>query len=343
MRTTRLLTTTLLALGLATTSGAGATAVPPDDTVPVIAVNAVQWQKVFPADDGYRDSTRISYVVTDAVDSTVDVSVVVTDSTDTVVGETVRTAVATGSEALLRWDGSDFLGTSLAAGDYTLTFTATDAAGNTSVSEARTLTVDEGRLVTRTFSVSGTPKQALVEKDVRRCGALRSPVRGWRGSYGYYANARCDATGVPSVAATVNGSYVPKAFRDKDRGFFYKDITVKTYGGNARQRPGAKGLLQYWNYAKQTWFASRTMGSRVTNHAGRTTSAKPMVVTDDGDRHYVIWSMLTANGHWYDVKKFTVVLKYQVMKRPVVGRTAVPAGAPTGAPTGVSVTAPQLP
>jgi len=339
MRSTRLLTTTLLALGLAATSGAGATAAPPDDTVPVITVSDVQWQKVFPADDGYRDSTRISYIVSDAVDPAVDVTVVVTDGTDAVVGEHVESGVPTGSEALLRWDGSDFLGTSLAAGAYTLTFTATDAAGNTSESAPRTLTVDEGRLVTRTFSVRGTAKQALVERDVRRCGRLKSPVRGWRGSFGHYANARCNATGVPSVAATVNGSYVPKAFRDKDRGFFYKDITVKTYGGNARQRPGAQGVLQYWNYAKQTWFAARTMGSRVTNHAGRTTSAKPMVVTGDGDRPYVIWSMLTANGHWYDVKRYTVVLKYQVMERPAA-REQVPVLA---APADVAVTSPQLP
>jgi hypothetical protein len=342
MRATRLLTTTLLALGLATTSGAGATAVPPDDTVPVIAINAVQWQKVFPADDGYRDSTRISYVVTDAVDTTVDVSVVVTDSTDTVVGETVRTAVPTSAEALLRWDGSDFLGTSLPAGGYTLTFTATDAAGNTSVSEARTLTVDEGELVDRTFKGSIAAKRSIVEKEVRRCGDLRSPVRGWAKSLGYYANARCNRSGLASVAATVNGMYVPKAFKDADRGSFYKNITVKTWGGNARQRPGAESILQYWNYADQKWFADRTMGSRVGNHAGATKGAKPMVVP--GERKpYVIWSLLTANGHWYDVKKFSVVLKYQVMKRPVVARTTVPTGAPTGAPTGVSVTAPQLP
>lgn len=337
MRSTRLLTTTLLALGLAATTGAGAVAALPDDTVPSLTVHDVSWQQVFPARDGYRDATRIGFTVSDAVDAAVDVRVVVTDDADQPVGETLLAGVPTGVATELDWRGTDFRGGRLGAGNYTLTFSATDAAGNTSGPAARTITVDEGRLVTRTYKVSGTAQQSLVERDVRRCGTLKNKVRGWRGSFGYYANGRCSASGAPSVAATVNGAYVPEAFRDGDRAY-YKNIVVKTFGGNARQRPGAKGTLQYWNYADQEWFAAKTMSSRVTTHAGQSKAANPMVVTGE-DRPYVIWSMLTANGHWYDVKKFSVVLKYQVMKRPA-SREQAPV---LGAPSDVSVTAPQLP
>jgi hypothetical protein len=342
MRLTRLPILALpvvLAAGLATATLTPAAAdPPPDETVPTVEVLATQWQKVFPAGDGYRDSTRISFTATDAFDTAVDVTVTVSDGAANVLGSQVLTAVPTGSESLFRWDGSDLAAGSLIGGDYTLTFTATDAGGNTSAPDAVTLTVDEGRLVTRTFKGSTAATRSVVERDVRRCGDLRSPVHGWARSLGYYANARCNRSGVASVAATVNGMYVPRAFKDADRGSFYKSITVKTWGGNARQRPGAESVLQYWNYADQTWFAARTMGSRVGNHAGATKAAKPVVVP--GERKpYVIWSLLTANGHWYDVKKFSVVLKYQVMERPAVETAPVPAGAPTG----VSVTAPQLP
>jgi len=341
MRALRLpiaLPTAALALGLAASTLTPASADPPDDTVPTVEVLGAQWQKVFPADDGYRDRTRVSYTTTDAFDVAVDVTVTVSDGAANELGSQTFTGVDTGSEQLLYWDGTDLQGSPLPAGAYTLTFSAVDAEGNTSTTDAITLTVDEGHLVTRTYKNSISATRSVVEKDVRRCGDLRGPVRGWRQSLGYYANARCNQSGLASVASTVNGMYVPKAFEDADRGSFYKNITVKTYGGNARQRRGAESILQYWNYADQEWFALKTMGSRVGNHAGASKAAKPMVVPN-GSKPYVIWSLLTANGHWYDVKKFSVVMKYQVMKRPAVATPAVPAGVPGD----VAVTAPQLP
>ena len=89
---------------------------------------------------------------------------------------------------------------------------------------------------------------------------------------------------------------------------------------SARNRAGSKAVLQYWNRQDETWFAARTMGSRLTSHAGRKKPAAPMVYANDG-RPYIIWSLLTANGHWYDVKKFSVVMKYQVMKQPAARTT----------------------
>lgn len=341
MRLTRLPIAALpvaLAVGLATSTLAPAGAAPPDDTVPTIEITDVSFAKFFPADDGYRDTTRIRFAVADAFDTAVDVHVEITDASSGLVDDDDVLGMATGTAGVVSWDGTDGEFAPVGAGTYTVTLTASDAEGNTSQPAATTVTLDEGRLVTKTYKNSITAKRSIVEKDVRRCGDLRGPVRGWRQSLGYYANARCNRSGVASVAATVNGMYVPKAYEDADRGSFYKNITVKTYGGNARQRPGAEGYLQYWNYADQKWFAGTTMGSRVGNHAGATKAAKPMVVPND-DKPYVIWSMLTANGHWYDVKKFSVVMKYQVMKRPAVEAPAVPSGVPGD----VAVTAPQLP
>lgn len=339
MRAPRLLSVAVLSLGLTTTTLAAAQAAPPpDDTVPTVEVTNVSFSKFFPAPDGYRDTTRIRFVVADAFDSAVDVHVEVTDASSGLVDADDVLGVPTGTAGVVSWDGTDGEFAPVGAGDYTITLTATDAEGNTSEPAATTVTLDEGRLVTKTYKNTISAKRSVVERDVRRCGDLRGPVRGWRQSLGYYANARCDRSGLASVASTVNGMYVPRAFKDADRGSFYKNITVKTYGGNARQRPGAESILQYWNYADQKWFALKTMGSRVGNHAGASKAAKPMVVPNDG-KPFVIWSLLTANGHWYDVKKFSVVMKYQVMKRPSVEAPPVPAGVPTD----VTVTAPQLP
>lgn len=339
MRAPRLLSAALLSLGLATTTLTTAHAAPPDNTPPTVTVTGVSWQTFFPAVDRYRDTTRIDYTVADDVSTSVDVTVTVTDATDAVVDELVVN-VEPGARTVT-WNGTDSVGNTLPGGSYTVSLAATDGAGNASTPDSRAVTIDEGRLVTRTFRHSVLAKPTVVEKDVRRCGALKSPVRGWRRSLGYYANARCGATGTASVAATVNGMFVPRAFEDADRGAFYKKLTITTVGGNARQRPGAESYLQYWNYAQQKWFAGKAMGSRVGSHAGPTKAGKPMVVPSSDTKPYVIWSLLTANGHWYDVKKFQVVLKYQVMRRPAVD--AARPVVPSGAPTGVSVPAPSLP
>lgn len=328
-----------LALGLtASILSPASAAPPPDDTVPTVEITDVSFTKFFPVKDGYRDDTRVRFAVADAFDTAVDVHVEITDASSGLVDDDSVLGMATGTSGVVSWDGLNGYGEKVGAGTYTVTLVAYDAEGNFSEPAATTVTLDEGRLVTKTYTNTIAAKRSVVEKDVRRCGDLRSPVRGWRQSLGYYANARCNRSGLASVASTINGMYVPRAFQDADRGSFYKKLTVKTYGGNARQRPGAESILQYWNYADQQWFAAKTMGSRVGNHAGATKAAKPIVVPN-GTKPYVIWGLLTANGHWYDVKKFSVVLKYQVMKRPAVETPAVPAGVPTD----VAVTAPQLP
>lgn len=337
MRTTRLLTTLLLGLGLAVTPAAGTLAAPPDDTVPTLTVTGVTWPTFYPAPDRYKDTVEVSYTYSDEVDTLLDIHLEITDAADQLVLERVDQLGSPGS-AGFGWDGRDGSGTALPAGDYTLTFWATDAAGNTSPTDARTVTLDRGKLVTRTYRRDIRAKRSVVERDVRRCSTMPSPVRGWEGSLGYYSNTRCNAEGTPSVAATVNGIYVPRAFKDKDYGSFYRSVVVKTWGGNARNRAGSKAVLQYWNRRRSTWYADRIMGSRLTSHAGRTTAAAPMIHANDG-KPYIIWSLLTANGHWYDVKKFSVVMKYQVMKQPA-SREQAPV---LTAPTGVAVTAPQLP
>lgn len=341
MRMTRLPILALsaaLTLGLTASTLTPASADPPDETVPTVSIDGVQWQKFFPADDGYRDATIISYSVTDAFDPTVDVHLVIRDSAGTQVAETTDVDLPAGSGVELKWDGSDFLGSALPGDAYDVEVTATDAAGNTSATASRTITLDEGRLVDRTARGWIKAKPSMIGKDVRRCSTLKGRVRGWAGSLGYYANTRCGTTGVPSVVSTVHGVYVPQAFKDQQRGWFYGSMQVKTWGGNAAKRPGSKAILQYWK--RDSWAKAKTMGSSLGTHAGRKTSAKPFIVVEDG-RPVLIWGLGTANRNWYDVKKFSLTLRYQEMVYPdVVARTA-PFTMET--PTDVVVTAPQLP
>lgn len=325
MRTSRPLTVLVLALVLAGAPGAAVSA-PPDHTVPTAAITDVTSRTFFPVDDGYRDRTRVAYQVDDEVDPSLDVRVAVTDSGGATVLERQATETTPG-DGSLPWDGRDTAGTLQPAGDYTVTVTATDASGNTSEPASTTVTLDRARLVTRTYRKETRATTSTVSRQVGRCSTLRRPAgRGWRGSLGYYANTTCNRSGRPSVVATVNGVLVPQALRDRRAGSFYKSVVVKTHGGAASGRARSKAVMQYWNRRKSEWFAVERMGSRLGTHAGRKVPSAPMIFPNDGNP-YLLWSLFTANGHRYDVRGYTVVLRYQVLRDPAAARTpATPSG-----------------
>lgn len=326
-----------LALGLTASTLTPASADPPDDTVPTASITHVSRPTFFPAVDGYRDTTVITFTASDAVDAEVDVHLVVRDDSGVQVAELPYTDLRSGQSVGLLWNGSDFAGGTLSGGTYAVEVTAVDAAGNTSATDSREVTIDEGRLVDRTARGWIKAKPSMIGKDVRRCSTLKGRVRGWAGSLGYYANTRCGTTGVPSVVSTVHGVYVPEAFKD-GRGWHYGSMQVKAWGGNAAKRRGSTAILQYWK--RDSWAEPRTMGSSLGTHAGRKTSAKPFIVMDDG-RPALIWGLGTGNRNWYDVKKFSLTLHYQEMVYPDVAPRPTPFT--MQASTGLTVPAPQLP
>ncbi|MFD1948135.1 hypothetical protein [Nocardioides aestuarii] len=329
-----------LALGLAASTLSPASAEPPpDDTVPAITIDSAP-SKLYPAVDGYRDTALVVYTASDAVDTMLDVHVVIRDGVGTSVAERTSTDVESGATIGWEWDGGDFVGGTLPGGDYVLEMTAVDEAGNTSATDSRSISLDEGRLVDRTARGWIKAKPSMIGKDVRRCSTLKGRVRGWAGSLGYYANTRCGRTGVPSVVSTVHGVYVPEAFKDRQRGWFYGSMQIRTWGGNAEKRRGSKAILQYWKDG--SWAKAKTMGSSLGTHAGRKTSAKPFIVVDNG-RPVIIWGLGTANRNWYDVKKFSLTLRYQKMVYPDVVVREAPSPFTMQVPTGLTVPAPQLP
>lgn len=197
------------------------------------------------------------------------------------------------------WGGRDTGGNLVPAGTYTLiAFNGAEAATVTG-----TVTVSLQRLVRKTYTVKVLPTRQYY-KYVGRCSTLRKPSRrGWAGSYGYYANTRCRTqTWNASSVITVNAVRVPGAER-------YIDARIDTYGGAAKAKPGSRGGIQYWNNPGEKWTSLRFSGSRVAWHNGVTASATPLV---DSER-YIAWRYFTAFGARYDVAKFRVVVRYDVL------------------------------
>lgn len=294
---------------VAMVSGWPAVAAPPDKTPPTLQITGVSNATFYPARDGFKDLLTVAYAVSD-------------DSTDTTLHRRAQVANGQGTAVLDRatdvaspgthsfsWDGRNASGALQPKGDYTVTLTVSDSAGNVST-WTRAVTLSPKRIVNRTFRTTVGASRSTYDRQVGRCSTLRKPsLRGWTGSLGYYSNTRCRGRDVASMSATINRVSVPRAFRGR-----YGDLRINVYGGAARSRPSSSAALDYWNHKQSNWVARKFMGSSVRTHAGKSVGARPLIHHNAAGRPIVAWDFLTAAGHRFDVKTFTVVLKYQLLR-----------------------------
>ncbi|KRA38438.1 MULTISPECIES: hypothetical protein [unclassified Nocardioides] len=213
-------------------------------------------------------------------------------------GATMRRLEPDFASALLgtaTWDGRKTDGALVPAGTYTVA--GIDSLGNASAI-IRTVTVSHATGVLRTYRRTLSAAATKIDKYVGRCSTLRRPsLRGWSGSLGYYSNTRCRGSDDASTVSTLNALRLPglPAVR-------YVDTRVDTTGGAARRAPRSRGVIRLWVGDRWTSFSSvsRTLGT----HAGPRGAGAV-----DRDR-YVVWNFGTAIGHKYDVKSFTVTVRY---------------------------------
>jgi hypothetical protein len=289
--------------------GSPAVAAPPDRTPPALQVTGVSNPTFYPVRDGFKDVVKVMYAVSDdSADTTLRRRVQVTNGQGAAVLDRA-TDVATPGAHNFSWDGRNASGALQPKGEYAVTLTVSDSAGNVST-RTRAVTLSPKRVVDRTFRTTVSAAGSTYDRQVGRCSTLRKPsLRGWTGSLGYYSNARCRGRDVASMAATINRVTVPRAFRGR-----YGDLRISVYGGAARSRPSSSAALDYWNHKRRTWVARKFMGSSVRTHAGKSIGARPLIHHNAKGRPIVAWDFLTAAGHRFDVKTFTVVLRYQLLR-----------------------------
>jgi len=200
------------------------------------------------------------------------------------------------------WDGRNDSGTVVPEGTYTVV--VVDLHGNVaSITRAVTVSHDAG--VLRTFRRTVSAAGSLEAKFVGACSTLRKPsLRGWTGSLGYYANTRCGrATWNASAVTTLHAVRLPLPTNFVR----YHDERVDTYGGAARLRPRSMAVVRYLR-TDGKWVDEKVLGSRIGTHAGARRSTSGMV--DSG--RWLAWGAATAYGNRYDVKSFTVTVRYFV-------------------------------
>ena len=281
-----------------------------DLTAPVCVVDSTSaWSTMYPKADGYRDTYRMTFTVTDEVSAPVKVQllVLVPGEPSLEVYSEPEYTLPSGSTDTLTWDGRNNGGTIVAERLYGFTVKVSDDAGNFSTCQEG-VEVNHARITRTTYKKTISATSSELDRLVGRCSVLRQPsLRGWAGSFGYYSNKKCVDGFGPSRVATANGLLVPKAYQNK-----YHSMQIKLYGGAAKARPGSEAALLYLKKdvdadpVKLRW-----MSPRVGTHAGaRVSPAGGFIRRDDNGSPYVAWQLITINGLQYDVRNFTVVLEY---------------------------------
>ncbi|MEO5662512.1 MAG: hypothetical protein ABIR39_04440 [Nocardioides sp.] len=283
--------------------GRWTTSVQLDGVPPPPPVLAVSGSVVYPHEDGYLDTVRVT-MQTPGARTAVLRAVDQTTGASHVVDEQVSERSAT-----FNFDGLTNRGHKLPAAIYRLEATSYDAAGETSSSsEPIEVRWDELRMVTWRHTIPAA--KTVIKKYTGPCGTLSKPAEpGWRGSLGYYSGTCRDPD--KAFVQVIHGLNLPPSFHDK-----YAALRVSLTGGPNKRRPGSYLVLGYFTDAKKWAFENRRVfrGRGIQTHKGDSASRQTMkFIHDDGKGPYVAWSTGLSQGSRYDVKSFTVTIRYQAL------------------------------
>lgn len=221
-------------------------------------------------------------------------------ATDTVI-TSLGVSSSNSTSGAVQWNGRLPNGKSAPSGYYKLMLW--DSEGDP-VKVKPIVRVDARRMITKTWVKTVSAAGSVVDQYVGRCSTLRKPAgRGWSYSLGFWANTRCSTTGsTASLVSTVHAVRLPKIAGN------YATVRVSLYGGAATSKPGSQAVIRYLT-AAGTWTSDRVVTAPLTHHSGLQRAASGMVYSD---RSFA-WGLYTLNGHRYDVKTFSVVVRYHVL------------------------------
>lgn len=254
----------------------------------------------FPANDGYKDSTKLSARVGEDSRS---VKVVIRSG-----GKTVRT-ITLGREdrgkISASWNGRKRNGDVVDPGRYSFQFTGSDRWGNKSASSRRDVVVSGKRLERRVATKTVTALGSGFADISGRCGGVyrltyEQARFDWPRGVGYYSKSKCNGSRAEDVAAAAHRIGLPNAVR-------YGSIKVDTYGAGAFRHSGPGAIL--YVKANGNFGAARKVSSSLGWHGGPKASLSKYVY-----RGGFRWVFATVGGSWYDVKEFRLTYSYYVLR-----------------------------
>jgi flagellar hook assembly protein FlgD len=275
------------------------------DTVkPSIGTPSASPGTVFPVKDGYKDTIAFKAQVLEQLGAGV---LTIKNSKGRVV-RTISAGSSSGGYLRATWNGRRANGKVVPPGTYRASFSAQDVAGNLGRSKSTAFTVSDAYLVRRTYAKTVGAYASIIGGIVGSCSAIGRIDR-WPGALGYYSLYRyytgrsCNPSAEATDAAL--GRHVvavPRAVR-------YGKVRVDVWGASV---PGYRdvGVLLY-ERRDGDLVAGKVIGPAKGWHAGTSVSASSLV----SNRRFRWW-FGTVEGHWYDVQKYRVTLRYFVLYDP---------------------------
>lgn len=256
---------------------------------------------VFPINDNYKDSTRLSARLSEDVSRA---SIEIRKSGGPVV-RTINLGRESSGSVSANWNGRKANGDLVASGRYTFRFIGKDKSGLTGKSGTKRLQVSDKRLVKQRMTKVVSAKGSFVANASGSCSGLYTleypqSRYGWAKGIGYYSRSECNGSRSDDLAFGFHRTAAPKAVR-------YGALRIDTYGGGAFRKAGPGRIALYKQ--NDNVGAVRKIDARLGWHAGPSVNATSYL---RGGKF--LWGFGTSNGNWYDVKEFRVSISYSVLR-----------------------------
>lgn len=256
---------------------------------------------VFPVNDNYKDSTRLSARLSESV---VKASIEIRKVGGPIV-RTLNLGREGAGNVAATWNGRKANGDIAPSGRYTFRFIGKDRSGLTGRSDAKNLQVSGKELVRKTVTKTVSAKGSFVGNgsgdcsDVYRLDYPQSRY-GWKSGAGYYSRSRCNGTRAQDLAMGVHRVAAPKALK-------HLSVKVDTYGGGAFMHAGP-GIIAYVNKSGGLG-KGRQASAGLGWHGGPTAKAGGYLKNGK-----MTWVFATVQGNWFDVKEFRVSFRVAVLR-----------------------------
>ncbi len=271
-----------------------------DSVTPELRVAKVP-TTLYPASDNYLDSLEVRATASELTSGTLDV----TDAAGIRVFRSAQHSVSPdGTIPSISWSGRSMSNRVVPAGRYTLKLTVVDAAGNqatwtsrVSVSHKKLQWVTYKRTLSASASRTGKPV-------IGRCSSL---VKRPHGGLGYYSQTKCKGSNSESVVATDHGMYIPKAHQAR-----YQWVQVTLNGSPATRSRNNYFVMGYVNPSNYKLVNERVFRTG-NKHPGQRVTSR-LIFDRKSDHPYVIWFNGLTAGSRYDVRSYTVQVRYQALR-----------------------------
>lgn len=278
-------------------------------TNPAPVINAITRTptSVYPAQDGYLDSTVLTLTPATWRDSD-SARFEIRNSGGTVIRALNPTTSTSWDGYKATWNGRTSSGAVVPTGTYTVTGHLTDRSGTTSQKDT-TVTVVRKHLANLTWTRTVTPAASYIRRYVGSCSTLRKPsLRGWSGSFGLYSNTKCRNGFNASWSESHHAITVAKPANLRR----YLDVRISEYGGAAKARPTSTQRMAYLSTAKD-WRATTTLSAGLGTHHGLIRPASSFIQDRGTTTPWLYWAAFVSDGRRYDVKSFTVRVRYEAL------------------------------